>query len=285
MDRLPLDEIGSRPREPARSGIPHPGAQALHHIAEQTARARPLPRLKIGPLARNIRRKPQPLATWYPNQMIYRYCFLAALALVCAATGRAATIYDNTTTDSGDFFPYNGASSSYSHIGDTVTLAGTNRLLTGAQVQLFNNSSANGTYDATLYLWQVGSPVGGSLGSFTRTGISIGAFGFPNVDFTNLNLTVPDSLVFTVAISNVSPGLKLGMGLYTGPTVGSSNPNTMITATGQTLSEDVVGNGFGNAYLRLTADPVNSSVPEPSTLSMTGGAALLLLFAARRRIR
>ena len=127
--------------------------------------------------------------------MIYRYCFLAALALVCAATGRAATIYDNTTTDSGDFFPYNGASSSYSHIGDTVTLAGTNRLLTGAQVQLFNNSSANGTYDATLYLWQVGSPVGGSLGSFTRTGISIGAFGFPNVDFTNLNLTVPDSLV------------------------------------------------------------------------------------------
>jgi hypothetical protein len=59
----------------------------------------------------------------------------------------------------------------------------------------------------------------------------------------------------------------------------------MITATGQTLSEDVVGNGFGNAYLRLTADPVNSSVPEPSTLSMTGGAALLLLFAARRRIR
>jgi hypothetical protein len=46
-----------------------------------------------------------------------------------------------------------------------------------------------------------------------------------------------------------------------------------------------VGNGFGNAYLRLTADPVSSSVPEPSTLSMTGGAVLLLLFTARRRKR
>jgi hypothetical protein len=75
------------------------------------------------------------------------------------------------------------------------------------------------------------------------------------------------------------------MGLYTGPTVGSSNPNTQILATGQTFSDVVVGNGFGNAYLRLTADPVSSSVPEPSTLSMTGGAVLLLLFTARRRKR
>jgi hypothetical protein len=226
-----------------------------------------------------------PQALWYHLPMIYRYCFLAALALVGAATGRAATIYDNTTTDSGQYVPYNGAFSSFSHIGDTVTLAGTNRLLTSAQVQLFNNSSNSGTYDATLYLWQVGSPVGSLLGSFTRTGISIGAFGFPNVDFTNLNLTVPDSLVFTVAVSNVSQGLDVGMGLYTGPTVGSSNPNTQILATGQTFSDVVVGNGVGNAYLRLTADPVSSSVPEPSTLSMTGGAALLLLFKARRRKR
>lgn len=217
--------------------------------------------------------------------MSYRYCFLATLALVCAATGRAATVYDNTTTDSGDVFPYTSGFSSYSQIGDTVTLAGTNRFLTSAQIQLFNNSLNSGTYDATLYFWQVGSPVGGLLGSFTRTGISIGAFGFPNVDFTNLNLTVPDSLVFTVAVSNVSAGLNLGMGLYTGPTFGSSNPGTLITATGQTFSQGVAGNGLGNSYLRLTADPVTSSVPEPSTFSMTGGAALLLLCAVRRRKR
>jgi hypothetical protein len=215
----------------------------------------------------------------------YRYCSLAALALVCAATGQAAIIYDNTTTDTGDYFLYSSAISSYSHIGDTITLAGTNRLLTSAQIQLFNNSSTSGTYDATLYFWEVGSPVGSLLGSFTRTGITIGSFGYPNVDFTNLNLTVPDSLVFTVAISNVSSGLSLGMGLYTGPTVGSSDPNRQVAATGLTFSEGVVPNGFGNSYLRLAADPVSSAVPEPSTLSMAGSAALLMLFTARRRKR
>jgi len=212
--------------------------------------------------------------------VFYRYLLPAAFALVCAASCRAEIIYDNTSIDSGGYVSYNGVPP-FSNIGDTVTLGGTNRFLTGAQVQLFNNSSVSGTYDATLYLWQVGSPVGSLLGAFTRTGIPIGAFGFPNVDFTNLNVTVPDSLVFTVAVSNVSSGLNLGQGLYVGPTIGSSDNGSLIIAQGSTFSE-VVSGGFGNVYLRLTSDPVSSAVPEPSTISMSGGAALLLLLAVRR---
>jgi hypothetical protein len=214
---------------------------------------------------------------------IFLRIFLAAVfVLLSAANCRATIIYDNTTNDSGDFFPYNG-STPFSHIGDTVTLGGTDRFLTGAQIQLFNNSAVSGSYDATLYLWEVGSPVGTLLGSFTRAGISIGAFGFPNVDFTNLNLVVPHTLVFTVALSNVSSGLNLGMGLYTGPTTGLSNNGTMIVAQGSTFSEGAALN-FGNAYLRLTAD-AGSAVPEPSTIWMSGGAGLVLLFAVRRGIR
>ena len=92
-------------------------------------------------------------------------------------------------------------------LGDQMTLAGTSRLATSATVQFFNSLSQARTFDTTLSLYSLGS--GGSvvdslLGTFSRTGISIGGFDINNpltsgttfVTFSGLNTVVPDSLIF-----------------------------------------------------------------------------------------
>lgn len=153
-----------------------------------------------------------------------------SLALVGATTSQAAIVYDNTDEDT--FLTYFYSSLGATQLGDSITLAGTDRLLSSATVQFFNNGFA-GTFDATLRFWDLGSPNTPIGPSFVQSA-SIGEFGILDVTFSGLDLLVPDSLIFTVAVSNLSnaPNMDLGLNAFRGMMIGSSNNSAIVFGTG-----------------------------------------------------
>jgi hypothetical protein len=211
-----------------------------------------------------------------------------ALALLATCPSFATTVYDSTTGPDNNT-TYIFSVGPYSQIGDSITLAGTDRLLTSATLRFFNVGDT-GKFDATLRFWELGSPVASQFGSDYTTNVSLDSFTAVDVIFSSLNLLVPgnsNNLVFTIAISNrsndaVDPGL---IALTAAPLtdIGSSNASTLIVRIGaQAFSEEpAVAPGEGNLFLRLEA---TSEVPEPATLSMAA-AAMLVLFVARKRSR
>ena len=207
---------------------------------------------------------------------------VVALALASAASSLAGTIYNNTTTDT--FVSYFYSVGPFSQIGDSITLGGTDRTLTAAAIQFYNNGSSAGTFTATLTFWNVGGPVGSQIGSsYVLNGISINALDILTVNFGSLGLLVPNNLVFTVGVSNLTAGLDLGLNAFEPPSIGSSNNASIITGTTSGLVTNFAASsttaGEGNLYLRLEA----TTVPEPSTIAMSAGGALLALFAAARK--
>jgi hypothetical protein len=204
-------------------------------------------------------------------------------SLLAAGGVQAASVtYSDTTTDTGGtvFF----STGPYTQIGDQVTLAGTDRLAASATVQLFNNADLSGTFDAMLRFFAVGSPVGAQLGgAFTLTGIPIANLSTATLTFGSLNsLLVPDNLIFTVAVSNVSAGLDLGLTMFDPPTVGSSDPTFFIVNDGSSFSTASTLGAFpDNFYFSLTANPNLSPIPEPATWILA--SAGLALAGLRRR--
>lgn len=196
----------------------------------------------------------------------------------------ASVVYDNTTTDLNlsYIFSTNGAT----QFGDVVTLGGTDRFLTSATVQFFNAAATAGTFDTTLRLWQVGSPVGAQIGpNFTLTGLNITGFdintpgsGILTVTFTGLNVLVPNSLAFSLSVANPTGGVDMGVNIF-GPTpgTGTSDPDSLLWDIGNGLATASVAAGEGNLYLQLNA------VPEPSSILLFSGAALVGLLRLRRR--
>jgi hypothetical protein len=128
--------------------------------------------------------------------------------------------------------------------------------------------------------------VGSQIGSaFTVTGNAITSGNVAVVNWVSLgNLVLPDSLVFTISVSNVSAGVDLGLTLFEPVTIGSSsNQFFIVSPNGSTFSQASQGNSKDNVYFSLTAVTV-SAVPEPGTLLLTllGIPAIAL---ARRRFR
>jgi hypothetical protein len=205
------------------------------------------------------------------RRTIFCATFLAALF---AAEASAGVVYSNTLTDTLDtvFFsvgPYSG-------LGDQVLLAPGDRFATGANVQFFNNGE-DGTFDAILRLYQVGSPVGAQIGSdFTVAGISAPALGVFNVAFDTANTVVPDELIFLVYLTNATAGLDLGLNMFEPPTVGSSDNTFMLRDAGGFAQ---LGTNAENVYFELDA-----STPEPGTFAMLGGGLLAAILAGRRRL-
>jgi len=200
--------------------------------------------------------------------------FKGALLLLIAAAAQGATIYSNTTTDTLDALAY--AANGFTQIGDQLTLAGTDRLATLATVEFLNNGSA-GTFDATLLLFNVGSPVGAQIDSdIVLTGIVAPAHDTFNVSFNLPNLLVPDNLIFTVAVANASAGVDIiGPELFEPPTIGSSDNTFAIANNGSAFIQTPTRNE--NVFFELQA----TSVPEPSTALL--GFAALILFVRRSR--
>jgi hypothetical protein len=204
---------------------------------------------------------------------------IAAAVLFPALTFGSIAAYSNTTTDTFTDISY--IANGFSQIGDEITLAETGILATAATVQFYSNGSA-GTFDATLQLFNIGSPVGAQIGpDFVVTGIPV--TGDPagdevNVTFSLPNLSVPESLIFAVSISNQSAGVFVdGLELYDPPTLGSSNPSFAIATSGSGLN---TVSTTDNLYFELDG----TAVPEPRTVVLAGSALVaLVLLAARRR--
>jgi hypothetical protein len=183
----------------------------------------------------------------------------------------------NTTTDT--FTDASYLASVVTQIGDEITLAGTDRYATSATVHFYSDGGA-GTFDATLELFAVGSPVGAQIGSdFVVTGISVaGDAGGDevNVTFTLPDLLVPDSLIFAVSISNESAGVYIdGLDLYDPVTVGSSDPTFAIANFGSGLT---TAPSTDSLFFELDA----TSEPEPATFGLVASALLGLVLLARR---
>ena len=204
---------------------------------------------------------------------------LSVLALSCVLSTSAlgSIVYNNTTpaNDTGDDLQY--GSNTFSQLGDQIHLGGTDRLGTTATVEFFNLGSA-GTFDATLRLFGVGSPVGAQVGSdFTIVGISAVAADIFDVAFTLPGLLLPDDLIFTVSIANQSAGVQIiGLEMYAPPpATGSSDASFAIANDGTNFVQTAtVGE---NVFFELQA----TSVPEPATIAV-GALGLLALMILRK---
>lgn len=207
---------------------------------------------------------------------------LLTLTLGLGGSLSASTIYDNTTTDTNLSWIYSALG--VTQIGDTVTLGGTDRLLGSATVQFFNFASTAGAFDAILRLWAVGSPVGAQIGTdFLVSNIAVSGYdlntpgsGIVTVTFNNLNVVVPNNLVFTLETANPTGGVDMGVNIFgPSPSVGSSNDQEIVTNNGGFIAQ-AVNPGEGNLYLQLTA------VPEPSTWLMLFSGVAMVGFARRK---
>lgn len=211
--------------------------------------------------------------------------FLATLALAFIGAGAspAATIvYDNTATDT--FRTYFYSVGPYVGIGDSITLGGTDRVLDSATVQFYNNFKSTGTFSATMNFYEAGSPVGAPIGGqYVVDNIVIPSLDVFNVTFTNLNLLVPDNLVFLVGITNVTGQVDLGLNAFTAPSPGSSDDAALVVANASVIQTGATVLGEGNLYLVLDANTPSTGVPEPGTVSLVGGALIGVLAIARKR--
>lgn len=217
---------------------------------------------------------------------------IAALlvGLVAAASLHAAPVYDNTTTDTLQTISY--SASAFSEIGDRITLGGTERHVSTATAQFFNGGG-EGSFAATLNFYDAasGNPgVGGSLGTFTVTVGSIGAGGILDVNWSLGGLLLPDDVVFTVAVNQVSNGLDLGLNLFDAPTVGSSDNAFFIARNVGGFAQATTGGSQDNIFFRLDAAGGSGggggglTVPEPGSVALVS-LAMLSLMRARSRQR
>ena len=187
------------------------------------------------------------------------------LGLLAAATLPAASIYLNSTNDTSNAFLYSFGP--FTELGDQILLGGTDRQAQSATVQFFDNGS-DGTFDATLRFFNVGSPVGLQIGgSFTVTGISIVSGDVATVTFPDLgSLVIPDSVIFMVSVGNLStPDLDLGLSQFNPATLGSSDPAFFITNDGSSFAQTSSGTSTDNFFFTLDATSPVAGVPEPDT--------------------
>lgn len=202
----------------------------------------------------------------------------ALLMLGCAPVARAnLLLYDNTTTDTLATVLY--SLGPYAALGDQIHLvsAGT---ANQAKVQMFNNGGA-GTFNAELDFFNAGSPLGSPLGSFNLAGIS--SLGLDVIDLTfglGGGLMLPQDLVFTVSVSNLSPNMDLGLNMFEPPTAGTSDNSFMIVATGGPTFFQL-GTDNENVYFQLSGTSGVSAVPEVSTLTLLGTGLLVMGIGAR----
>ena len=201
------------------------------------------------------------------------------------ATGRAVVVYDNTATVTGllDVPPSAGPL----ELGDSVVLAGTERVVTDFELLYGGNFDADGDETVTLRLYQ-NDGMDGEPGTllFESDPAPIGpvSFGSQVFVFEDVLALVPDSLTWTVefeGISQMAPD-RARLFFYDPPGVGSGDTSFYWARTASGWEQVMALPGGGNSfYARIVA------VPEPGAAAqgVVVGAALVTLAARRRRAR
>ncbi len=205
---------------------------------------------------------------------------LLSLACASGAYGNALpfNLYNNTTNDTGDFVAYSFGP--YIALGDEIQLvsAGT---ANEAEVEMYNNGGP-GTFDAELDLFDAGSPVGANIGTFDYpTDISSVGGDVLDLTFDLEGVTVPQNLVFTVSVSNVSAGMDLAVDMSEPPILGTSDNTFMIVETSGSIYSEL-GTNSENVFFGLSGTPV-TAVPETSSLTLLGTGLLVAGLGVRAK--
>jgi hypothetical protein len=200
------------------------------------------------------------------------FCAALAALFLCRAAS-ATTVYSSTN----DFGGVNINGNALSHLGDDVTLVGTDREVTNISIgtQFFpsagETSYPNPQLTLTLY-----SSVGGPVIA-TSSASPAPYSGSPHevmVNFPFANVTVPNSFYWAVSQDTFANGFQLLAA--TAPQIGSSANTVIYREQTGAWHEDPIGAD--------TFEAVITAVPEPTTLGLLGLGAMTLVARRRRSI-
>jgi hypothetical protein len=230
---------------------------------------------------------------------------VGAIALL-AQNGQSQTVYNNTTTFTGDFNYGNNQA------GNQVILAGS---VNGDDVTSFAfqydflNSSGGttgtpvGGETATLTFYQNYGPSSATKVSgytvpqtpvlFSSTPVSIAAnytsgstitFTTANGGLTGGGIDVPQNFTWTVTFAGIGASEQAGLALYgSGPSVGQNYSDAWYGAAGTSPTWALdVASGSNPA---LTFGATIAAVPEPSSLGLFAMGGLGLLASGWRKLR
>jgi hypothetical protein len=192
--------------------------------------------------------------------------FIAALATLVVTGAQATVIYDNTSGP--------GVYTAAGEVGDTVTLAGTDRTVTQISIGVLGNGGNPDPGDTfQMRLWTADGP-GGTIGTllWQSSSLIIPVAGpLQLITFNVPNVVVPNTIIFDVTHTDSSSVLFE----WSNPVTVGSSPDYAWSYGTQQLSPY-----FGtpaNFMAQINA------VPEPSSTALFCAGGLLALLARRGR--
>ncbi len=214
--------------------------------------------------------------------------FFVALMLSCLDTNAHATIvYDNTANIGTAFYPslYASENGTGIELGDQITLAGTERIVTEFQIPIYLNTLNSGTADGLIHFYR-NDGLGGAPGTVLwnsgvfndlphTSGINTYIFGVPSI-------LVPDTFIWTVQLSDRKGSTgSIGPILYDPPTVGSSGDFiwSFFDSTWHNINDPGLVDNLG---ARVSAV---SAIPEPTTMLLIGSGLLGLAGYGRKKFK
>lgn len=224
---------------------------------------------------------------------------LVASVIFGASVSAQTTIYDNTLNYQGRVTARADAQIAATdplptayEIGDTVTFAGSDRILTFFQFEYFVNPSRSGNETVQAFLYANDGPnglPGTLLFSSPATGVTTDNTGFGSGKVEGIALTVPNTVTWTVRLSGLEGAEDGGLLFANPPTVGSSptftDPNTGV-ATQYTVLHDTAGFHLLDHGGQALADNLSArftAIPEPGTWAILAGGLALFGVARRRK--
>jgi hypothetical protein len=211
---------------------------------------------------------------------------LATCSLLSSAVS-AAIIYDNSETFEG-FRTDEGV---VEH-GDVVGFAGTERTLTTVQFEYFLTPTRSGNETAVFSLYSVNNGTISGTPFYQSSAFDIAAgttaAGYGQRQISNLALTVPDSVAWTVTFGGLEGAEAAGLLFYTSANGVGTNPTFLDPQSG-TQQQYTVRHANGTWSILMHDDAGDNlaarftAVPEPTTWAlMLGGLAVMGLIRRKK---